>query len=127
MVFPATSRFVNAELGTKQRHHLHERTVQRAFKDAVPAAAIAKHATLHCLRHSFATHALMTGYDMRTVQGLLGRRHLETTMTCTHVLNRGGRGCKSPADLLWASGKDPVAYQGLGGETLSPLLLEEPV
>ena len=99
-VFPATGRYVNAELRTEQRHHLHEPTVQKAFKRAITRAGVAKHATLHCLRHSFATHLLMNGYDIRTVQELLGHRHLKTTMIYTHVLNRGGRGVKSPADLL---------------------------
>jgi integron integrase len=99
-LFPASSRWRNRDTHQEGRHHLHERTVQRAFKAAVRQAGLAKPATLHCLRHSFATHMLANGYDIRTVQELLGHRNLKTTMIYTHVLNRGGRGVRSPADLL---------------------------
>ncbi len=74
--------------------------MQRAFKQAARQAGVAKPVTLHCLRHSFATHMLANGYDIRTVQELLGHRHLKTTMIYTHVLNKGGRGVRSPADFL---------------------------
>jgi integron integrase len=99
-VFPATRRFHDPRTGSTGRHHLHESAVQRAFKRAVRQAGLVKHATCHCLRHSFATHLLQDGYDIRTVQELLGHRHLKTTMIYTHVLHRGGRGVRSPADSL---------------------------
>jgi integron integrase len=99
-VFPAGRTYEDAATGQQRRHHLHETVVQRAFKEALRASGIAKKASCHTLRHSFATHLLETGYDIRTVQELLGHRNVATTMIYTHVLNRGGLGVRSPVDTL---------------------------
>ena len=97
-VFPAARTYVCREDGERRRHHLHESALQRAVTVAARAAGVPKRVTCHTFRHSFATHLLEGGYDIRTVQELLGHRDVRTTMIYTHVLNRGGLGVRSPLD-----------------------------
>ena len=102
-VFPSAGLSVDPRTGIVRRHHVQDQAVQRAIRQAVRDAGVNKPATPHTLRHSFATHLLESGYDIRTVQELLGHSDVSTTMIYTHVLNRGGRGVASPLDRLVAA------------------------
>ncbi len=99
-VFPAPGRSLDPRSGMIRRHHLHESAIQKAVHRAVQNAGIDKPASCHTFRHSFATHLLEDGYDIRTVQELLGHSDVRTTMVYTHVLNRGGKGVRSPLDRV---------------------------
>ncbi len=99
-IFPASKLYVEPCSGLTWRYHLHESVLQKAVKEAVKKAGLAKPASCHTFRHSFGTHLLEDGYDIRTIQELLGHRDVSTTMIYTHVLNRGGSGVASPADRL---------------------------
>ena len=97
-IFPATRTYVDPSTHEVRRHHLHETVIQRAVRQAALVAGISKPVTPHTLRHSFATHLLEDGYDIRTIQELLGHKDVTTTMIYTHVLNRRASGVRSPLD-----------------------------
>lgn len=99
-VFPQENRWKNRRTGEQGRHHVHQTLLQRAVREAVCRAGIVKHVGCHTFRHSFATHLLEAGYDIRTIQELLGHKDVSTTMIYTHVLNKGGHGVRSPMDEL---------------------------
>jgi len=97
-VFPQEKRWKNTKTGEEGRHHVHETIIQRAVREAVRKAGIVKHVGCHTFRHAFATHLLENGYDIRTIQELMGHKNVNTTMIYTHVLNKGGHGVRSPVD-----------------------------
>ncbi len=108
-VFPQENRWKNEKTGEEGRHHVHESIIQKAVNAAVRNAVLFKRATCHTFRHSFATQLVESGNDIRTVQELLGYKDVKTTMIYTHVLNRGGKGVKSPWTIC--RGETQVSYK----------------
>ncbi len=116
-LFPAARQYWHAESRQRRIDHLHQSVVQRAVSEAARRAGLNQRVSCHTLRHSFATHLLESGYDIRTVQELLGHRDVKTTMLYTHVLNRGGRGVRSPLDSVL--GRSVAASDGGASPALS--------
>jgi hypothetical protein len=126
-VFPQADVSIDPRTGVEQRHHLNDQSIQRAFKRAVERAGIEKPATPHTLRHSFATHLLQAGYDIRTVQELLGHADVSTTMIYTHVLKLGGGAVRSPMDTLSGLATLPSSVPMLGVSPDTPGQVAMPV